>query len=292
MQGPDTQTFLQGQTTCDLAELNMESALTGAYCTPQGRVVADFRILGCGEESWLLQMHRDICNNTAAVFGKYIVFSKAEVANASEDWRQFAAWGAGAGALLGCPENQKHRVWQRGDTYWVQTDAAGERFECCVRTGNADALQAQLAADFEACPEPAWQLAEINAGDAHLEPATVEMFLPQMLNFQLTERISFSKGCYTGQEVIARLHYRGKLKRPMYRARVQITQIPAAGETLYTADNSQSVGNIVNSSADGSGVSILAVVASDAIGSGIHLGSQQGPELEFLTLPYDPAESA
>ncbi|MCZ6831771.1 MAG: hypothetical protein O7F73_19690, partial [Gammaproteobacteria bacterium] len=197
IRGPDTHTFLQGQTTCDLDLLTPERAISGASCTPQGRLVCDFRLLGCGEDNWLMCMHRGICDNSAAMFGKYIVFSKAEISNASEQWCSFAVWGENVAGELGLGGGQRDQVGEQDGAWWVQTDDAGERFECHVPTDTAAAFTAVLAGRFQPGPEQAWQLAEINSGQGHLEPETIEMFIPQMLNYQLTGHISFNKGCYT-----------------------------------------------------------------------------------------------
>lgn len=296
IRGPDTQKFLQGQTTCDLDLLTAEHAVSGAYCTAQGRMVCDFRILGCGGDSWLMSMHRGICDNSAAVFSKYIVFSKAAISNASAQWRSFAVWGQDLARVLELDTRELNGVCEQNGARWVQTDEAGERFECHVPVESAPALLNLLAADLQHAEESDWQLAEINAGQAHLEPETVEMFIPQMLNYQLTGHVSFSKGCYTGQEIVARMHYRGNLKRPMYLASIAVAELPAddtgtaqcpvAGTPLHPPGGEQSIGNLVNCARDGDSYRLLAVVTRTAIETGVHLGGPRGPELKFHPLPY------
>jgi folate-binding protein YgfZ len=296
--GPETHKFLQGQTTCDLDLLTPGMAINGAYCTPQGRMVCDFRILGVGGENWLMCMHRGICDNAAAVFGKYIVFSRAEIRNASDDWRSFAVWGEGIAATLGINGFSLGTVWQQDQAWWVQTDDEGKRYECHVAVDAADEFKTRLAASFQPGEERSWQLAEIDAALAHLEPETVDMFIPQMLNYQLTGHVSFKKGCYTGQEVVARMHYRGKLKRPMYRARIPlltdetVQDQPRAGMPVYKKGSDQSIGNVVNSAADSDGYRLLAVVTTSAIPEGVLLGKPDGPQLEFLDLPYELTQDA
>ena len=296
IRGPDTHTFLQGQTTCDLDLLTPQRALNGAYCTAQGRLLCDFRVLGVDADSWLLCMHRGICDSSAATFGKYIVFSKAEISNASEDWCSFAVWGERLAGELGLETGAQNRVFELDGAWWVQTDEAAQRYEALVPAARAQAFSDTLAGVLQPAEEAQWQLAEINAGLGHLEPATVDMFIPQMLNYQLTGHISFNKGCYTGQEVVARMHYRGKLKRPMYLARVTVDHAmdvgaaaagtPAAGTPLYKPGSEQSIGNVVNCVADGAYWRLLAVVTSAALDAGVHLAAPGGPLLEFLDLPY------
>jgi folate-binding protein YgfZ len=295
--GPETRKFLQGQTTCDLDLLTPERALSGAYCTAQGRMVCDFRILGCGGDSWLMSMHRGICDKSAEVFGKYIVFSKAEIGNASEQWSSFSAWGPGVAGLCGLETRELNAVCEHNGAWWVQIDEAGERFECHVPADSAPDFSSYLAANLERADESDWQLAEIKAGQAHLEPETVEMFIPQMLNYQLTGHVSFSKGCYTGQEIVARMHYRGNLKRPMYLASIAAAdfpadeQCPAPGTSLHPPGGEQSIGNLVNCARDGESYRMLAVITRTAIETGVHLGGPTGPELQFHPLPYPLPDS-
>ena len=117
------------------------------------------------------------------------------------------------------------------------------------------------------------------------------MFIPQMLNFQATGALSFTKGCYTGQEVVARMQYRGKLKRRMYRA-----QLPAnkarPGDTLHHEGSEQSIGNIANAVARNDGSSeVLAVITNRDVEAGNTITTAQGEALELLPLPYSIEEA-
>ncbi len=277
--GPDTHTFLQGQTTCDIDQLTPEHSITGAYCTPQGRVVCDFRAIAQNDEDCLLSMQRGICDNSASVLGKYIVFSKSQINNASDAWTVFAVWGNKLSSL-GNDQGSNGVIWSQVDD---------QRWECHCPEAQVDNTVEMLATIAQPVAESAWQLEEINAGLAHIEAETVNMFIPQMLNYQATGHISFSKGCYTGQEVVARMHYRGKLKRPMYIAQLD-DHAPTAGTALFRSEGDQSVGNIVNSVDTDNGSTVLAVCAKDAAAEGVHLGANNGPGLSFIPLPYSLEE--
>ena len=280
--GPAAREFLQGQTSCDFAQLTATTPISGAYCTPQGRVICDFRALWLQAEHYLLQTDAGICDEAAAVFGKYIVFSRAQLHNASDAWRQYGCWGNDIAHLLGAPEHQLS--WRDDDILWLWGDSG---IEACVPAADAARFESQLSTLLTRSTESAWCTREINAGIGHITPRTSGLFLPQMLNYQAVDRISFSKGCYTGQEVVARLHYRGKTKRPMHLARLLPACIEArAGDALFLADSEQSVGNIVNIASDDSESRLLASVTGTALSAGVHLGSPQGPILEFLELPY------
>jgi folate-binding protein YgfZ len=283
--GPAAREFLQGQTTCDFAQLNQTTTLTGAYCTPQGRMVCDFRASEYQPDQFLLQTDLGVCAQALATFGKYIVFSRAELRNTSSDWRQYGFWGDDVAQLLSAPVDAP--AWQRDGISWFKNADNNAYLEACVPAAAAAAFESQLELHFERKPESAWQRWEIDAGIGHVQAQTSGLFLPQMLNYQLTGRINFNKGCYTGQEVVARLHYRGKTKRPMYLARLQ-PPLPGtlAGDALYRAEGDQGIGTVVNAVSDDRETRILAAIASSAADGEVFLGSPGGARLELLDLPY------
>lgn len=296
IEGPDSLKFLQGQTTCDTGQVTPEQSVPGAYCTPKGRVVCDFLLSQLGNDHFALRMRRDIRDNSAAVFSKYIVFSKAKL-NSNDDWQIAAVWGESAAATLAdsfgaIPEGRWGAV--AGDDFkLVQIDSIAQQFECYLSDQAAEKLQA-IAERAQLADELSWQALQIEAGQARICAATVEEFLPQMLNYDITGHVNFKKGCYTGQEVVARLHYRGKSKRRLYRALLpsgkEISSGIAAGEPLFSIGTEQSVGNIVNSvTLDGAHdkqTSALLVATADAAAKGLHLHSSDSEALTLLELPY------
>jgi folate-binding protein YgfZ len=142
----------------------------------------------------------------------------------------------------------------------------------------------------------AWSWLDIRAGIPSIGEETSEAFVPQMVNMQLINGVSFKKGCYTGQEIVARMQYLGKLKRRMYLAHIETDSVPAAGDNLYSPDSSsgQGSGNIVNAQvAPDGGYDVLAVVEINSQKKGkVHLGSIKGPLLEFIHLPYEFEKSS
>jgi folate-binding protein YgfZ len=152
-------------------------------------------------------------------------------------------------------------------------------------------LRERLDVDCTGIGRAAWHRLEIAAGVAVIDGANQEAFVPQMINLATIGGVSFNKGCYTGQEVVARMEYLGKLKRRMYRAQVAAGQAPATGEELWApkADSAQGVGRVVNVAlaADG-GYELLAVVRiADYEHGEVRLKSADGARLEFVALPYD-----
>jgi folate-binding protein YgfZ len=293
--GPDTLTFLQGQLTCDTRGLDESGARTGAYCTPQGRVVCDFLLGRLGEEHYALRLRRDIRATAAATLGKYIVFSKAELDAERDDWQVLGIWGEDSAATLAelfgaAPEAQLGDV--RGDGFvLVQTDAEGTGFECYLDASARPDLLEVLDSRLQLSGEEDWRCRQIRSGIGRIEAATTGEFIPQMLNYDLTGHISFNKGCYTGQEVVARLHYRGKPKRRMYLATLASAGEATAGAPLYSQSGAQGVGNVVNSAPDPEGNTLLlAVATADGAAAGLHLGASDGPLLDLLELPYSLGE--
>ena len=287
--GPDTAKFLQGQITCDVGNVNDELSCAGAYTTPKGRMVSSFQLAQTDVDSYLLRMRADIIESTKAVFGKYIVFSKAEQQNASEDYIAIGLGGDLATALVnktfaGCP-NKAHQVINHQGNLAIQIDTAGRLYECWIKTAQLETLWPLLSEGLELQGSRQWELQLIQLGLGEVSAKTVDSFIPQMLNYQITGAVSFTKGCYTGQEVIARLQYKGKLKRSMYRIRVATEKL-TAGTDLYSTGE-QSIGNIVNSvTIDNKHSEALAVIASKEVDKGSVVAGTNRATIEVLELPY------
>ncbi len=288
--GPDTLKFLQGQTTCDTRELEAAGSLQGVYCTPQGRVVCDFLLLPLGTDTYALRMRRDIRASSAAVLGKYIVFSKAEIDAENDDWQVAGLWGADAAQVVStvfgaCPEGVGQLLSGPGYAV-VRRDAQGTRFECFLESGGT--AQQRSALEDAAAPgsEEEWRALDIAAGIARIESPLVDELVPQTVNFDLTGHISFTKGCYTGQEVVARLHYRGKSKRRGFAVAARGASGLQPGAELFAATSSSPVGHVVNSAVTGDGARALVSATLDGAAAGLHLAAPDGPALTLLDLPY------
>lgn len=287
--GPDAATFLQGQLTCDVRAVDTGRAAPGAWCNAQGRVIADLMLVQSAAEHYLLRLRAGIAAPTAERLAKYVVFSKASV-NLLDNWRVLACWGEDAAEalrpLVGALPQQRFAVASSEGAYLVQVDEAGQAFELYI-SPDATALASALPAKLEEQSADAWLALQIKAGLGRVEAATVEEFLPQMLNYDLCGMVSFQKGCYTGQEVIARLHYRGQAKRRTFRARAETDTAPAAGTALFTSGATQAAGYVVNAISTGDGhSSLLASVALKSREEALHLGSGEGPLLTLSAPDY------
>jgi tRNA-modifying protein YgfZ len=288
--GPDTLKFLQGQTTCDTRKVTPKSSVAGVFCTPKGRAVCDFLLCELGPDQFALRMRRDIRASSSAAFGKYIIFSKAKLDDTREDWASYAVWGQEASKALGeiFGETPSERFGtSRGEGFvLVQTDEQGEQFECYLHSVSSAARLALMAKLIQSGSEPEWEVLQIRNGIARIEAATVEEFVPQTLNYDRTGHISFNKGCYTGQEVVARLHYLGKPKSRTYVAELPPGTNCAAGTAVYDAASGQVIGAIVNSSTSQGKILALVAATVGGIANGLHLASSDGPSLTLGELPY------
>lgn len=288
--GPDTLKFLQGQTTCDTRKVDRHHAQPGAFCTPQGRVVCDFLLCELGQEHFALRMRRDIRDNSAIAFGKYIIFSKAKLDATREDWISLAIWGEEAtmavAQIFGESPQERFATHSADDCVVVRMDERGEQFECYLHQPTSHNYLAKIDAITRKASEAQWQAEQIASGIARIEAPTIGEFVPQLLNYDLTGHISFKKGCYTGQEVVARLHYLGKSKRRAYAAELTGLHDCEAGTVLYDAVSAQSVGNVINSSAAQDRTLLLCAATAGGVSNGLLLGAIDGPALTMRELPY------
>jgi len=283
--GDEARAFLHAQLTSDIAGLAEGEARFAGWCSAKGRLLATLLVISRGGE-FLLQVPREIAPAVAKRLSMFILRAKAELAEASDAWAQFGLWGGGAAdrlAALGLavPQGPMRSAQAQGG---IVVQVAPQRFLVLVPA----AQRARFAAIANAPDEDAWALEEIRAGRPQVVLATQDQFVPQMVNLERLGAVDFKKGCYPGQEIVARTQYRGVLKRRMVRARVAARA--AAGDELFADDlRGQASGAVVNAAAapDG-GSELLAVAQISALESAqpIRLRAADGPPLELLPLPY------
>lgn len=284
--GPQAKTFLQGQVTCDIRELTPGESRLGAHCDPKGRMQLSFRALATSDERILLRIPRTMVEATTASLGKYIVFSKAELSDEGSHYRLRGLWGPQARELL--TQQLTEPAMEAGQ--WVEHDGnviltlGPERYECWLdpeQTGRLDhALGTPETGD------PLWRLLDIRAGLGEVVPETQGLFTPQLLNFTRIGAVSFRKGCFTGQEIVARLHYKGKLKQHMRRLALTSGEPHSLrpGTPLYN-EADKKVGELVTAAPDErSGWECLAVVDDRALEEVLRIDHTF--PAEPLSLPY------
>lgn len=294
--GEDVRTFLQGQLTGDIRGATPGSAQLSAYCSPKGRMLAGLLIFQRGDDLFL-QLPADRLPAVLQRLRMFVLRAKVTLEDVSDSLARVGLSGDCAGALLAAvPDTAMASVEHDGLTI-IRLPGDRPRYEVIGDVNAVDALWQRAGAKATLTGPAFWTLMEIRAGVPNVYDETVEAFVPQMANLQLLGGVSFTKGCYTGQEVVARMQYLGKLKRRMYRGRVDTDSLPARGTELFSpsSESGQGAGRVVDAapSPDG-GFEVLAVLQiSSADADDIRIGDADGPRLELLDLPYAfPADDA
>ncbi|MBK7955749.1 MAG: folate-binding protein YgfZ [Candidatus Accumulibacter sp.] len=284
--GPEAAVFLHHQLTSDVKHLGGEAAQYSAWCSAKGRMLASFLVFRVGS-AYQLQLSADLLPTIHKRLQMFVLRSKVIVSDQS-----------GACAGIGLTGPQAPAVLQSAGLPMPATPmrtalfAAGavirlddRRFEIVVHRGAAPALWQKLQSLARAVGTPAWQWLEIQAAVPLISERTREEFVPQMANFEKIGAVSFHKGCYPGQEIVARTQYLGKVKRHLYRAHAA-TPI-AAGDAIYSPANPQHpCGMVVNAAAAPSGgYDSLAIVQEKFVAAAdLELAAPGGPRIALQQL--------
>ena len=286
VRGPDASKFLQGQVTCNLNYLNAATTSLGARCTPKGRMLSSFRIVQQGD-GFLLAMASELLDSQLADLQKYAAFSKSKLSDESAQWLRIGLQdGDAVLASLGLNLPTTADSLAHAEDLLAVRLSDG-RCELWAPAAQAETLLATLNSQLPEAPLNDWLLAQVRAGIGQVFGATREQLIPQMINLQALGGVSFKKGCYTGQEIVARMQYLGKLKRRLYRLSLAGNEVPPVASALFSPVHGSSVGDVVLAACSSTGIELLAVVQEDALLDGrLHLGSLEGPTLQRLELPY------
>lgn len=290
--GEDAVSFLHNLLTNDITHIPADGARQAALCTAKGRMIASF-LIWCEGADLLLQLSADILPAIHKKLSMYVLRSKVKLTDASDERvligvagaqaeSLVAGLGAQAGAAMGTS------VFSGGTA--IRLDE--RRFVLAVESTAAESVWGKLAAIARPAGLAAWRLNEIAAGQPRIVAATQEAFTPQMVNYELpgVGGVSFQKGCYPGQEIVARTQYLGKVKRRMYRGRLD-SAFPVGTDVFTPEAGAQHCGALVNVAPapieEGGGYECLLVVQSSGMEAGeVHVGSPEGPKVAFLPLPY------
>jgi folate-binding protein YgfZ len=279
VEGEDAAKFLHGQLTQDFSLLNLEQARLAAFCSAKGRMQASFIGFKRSPTDILLVCSRDLLAPTLKRLSMFVMRAKAKLTDASET---FALYGLVGSATQASASN---------DT-WTLT-RVGEA--CVVNLYPADGVARQLwvaqtevaAPQGEVLALESWAWSEVRSGVATLSQPVFEAFVPQMLNYESIGGVNFKKGCYPGQEVVARSQFRGTLKRRAFIAHCDA--ILTVGQEIFSnADAEQPVGLVVQSAAaPQGGCDAIVCLQLSALNTGtLHGGSNSGAKLDLLQLPY------
>jgi hypothetical protein len=283
--GPDADGFLQGQLSNDLRLLTPQRAQLSSYNSPKGRMLAVLHLFRHGE-SVILEVHRSVLEATLKRLRMFVLRSRLKLDDASGELPALGLIGAGAAERLrriGLPVPETSLETAHANGLLIMR-RAGDVPRYSLH-GSATALsELEQTLDARDGAAETWKRLDIQAGLPTIYPQTQDHFVPQMCNLDLLGGVSFDKGCYTGQEIVARLHYLGQVKRRLFRARVG--GVAAAGQEIFDAGSgTQAVGEVVDAVSDGSGNSLLAVLQLGHARGDLRLDSLQGLSLTELAGP-------
>ncbi len=280
--GPDAAKFLHGQLTQDFMLVRPDQARLAAYCSPKGRMMAGFIGIKRGPEDIVLLCRSDILAPVLKRLTMFVLRAKLQLRDASADFRLAGLLGTSATALLGASPPAWHLA-TGGTASTVALPPAEHGLVRGLWLANHDApLPEGPRLDIAT-----WRWAEVSSALAWVGPATMESFVPQMLNYESLGGVNFKKGCYPGQEVVARSQFRGTLKRRAHVLRGECAMSEGA-EVFHSADPDQPCGTVAMAATSPAGgfVAVASLQLSALTSGSLHLGSAQGPVLTLLPLPY------
>jgi len=280
-EGEDAAKFLHGQLTQDFSLLGLSEARLAAFCSAKGRMLASFIGFKRSPTDILLVCRRDLLAPTLKRLSMFVLRAKVRLSDASTDFALYGLAGDAAGTITGLALSA-----------WSKTDVGAAN---AIRLYPSDGVPRALwvaPADEPAPPGPAldagtWRWTEVRSGIADVTAPIVEAFVPQMLNYESVGGVNFKKGCYPGQEVVARSQFRGTLKRRAYL--VHSAAPLAAGDAVYvTGEGTEPCGTVAQAAAaPGGGFdALVSLQISAANGAELRLGQADGPVLALQPLPY------
>ena len=285
--GDDATTFLQGQLTNDVEALKAGEAQWTGWCSPKGRLLATF-LLVKRAAGYLAMLPGEIAPAIAKRLGMFVLRSKVRIEDASARHARIGLGGEGAAAIAAAilgAQTERMRWREKDGVIGVVLEPARVLFLATPEA--APRLVEALAGRAARAGAEAWERASIRAGIPTVVAATQEEFVPQMANFDLIGAVSFRKGCYTGQEIVARTQYRGILKKRMAVAHVD-GAAPTPGQSVYSrAFGEQSAGTVVNAApAPDGGFDFLVVAQIESLRDGdLRLGSPDGAPIAIRSQP-------
>lgn len=280
--GDDAVKFLQGQLTQDFALLKPDEARLAAFCSAKGRMQASFIGYTLAPDNVLLVCSRDILAQTLKRLSMFVMRAKAKLTDATAEYAVYGLAGEAAARYFADPAAP---AWSR--------TAAGDAQVIKLYPGDGQPRALWVARDSVPAPQgPAlgielWHWGEVQSGVATLTAPIVDAFVPQMLNYESVGGVNFKKGCYPGQEVVARSQFRGTLKRRAFLVHVD-GEAQAGQEVFAGGDDSQPVGIVAHAApAPQGGFDAIVSLQTAAVQAGtLRVGTAAGPAAEVQPLPY------
>lgn len=273
--GEEADHYLQGQVSCDLREVDQQGHRNGMHLTLKGRGLVSARIVRDGDD-YLLLCPADLSEAVIKALMKYRLRAKVEF---SVD-QELVVLGLAGNLPAGAPDHGNSAETDQG--LWLRYPFTDHAL-LLVKQDNAEQVWQTLAADRATTSANGWQLADIDAGEGMVYPGAQDLFLPQVLNYDVTAGVNFKKGCYTGQEVVARMHFKGKLKQRMQRINYSADVDLTPGETLRDS-NGKAAGEVVSAARTSQGGAALVVLRKDT--DGVLFREELALDSQLGALPY------
>lgn len=281
VEGDEAAKFIHGQLTQDFSLLGLSEARLAAFCSAKGRMQTSFVGFKRSPTEILLVCQRDILAPTLKRLSMFVMRAKAKLSDASSDYALFGL----AGDAIDSIAADARSVWAKADI------GTASLIELYPADGVRRALWLAPVADAAPAGAPLseadWAWGEVRSGIAMISTPIVEAFVPQMLNYESVGGVNFKKGCYPGQEVVARSQFRGTLKRRAYLAHAE-APMNAGDEVFQAADATQPCGTVAQAAASplgGFDAIVSLQIAAVELG-GLHLGAAAGPALVVTPAPY------
>ncbi len=281
-QGADAASFLHGQLTSDFAHLNDTQARLAGYCSAKGRLLASFIAWKHADDDILLACSADLLAPTLKRLSMFVLRAKCKLSDATGSFRLFGLAGPSAVQLLG--DAGPSAPWERSTSAGADVVRLPDAVSGSVITPRFlwTAPAETAAPALPALDAAAWRAGDLAAGVATIEAATVDQFVPQMLNYELLGGVDFKKGCYPGQEIVARSQYRGTIKRRTFLFEGE-SPASAGQEVFHSSDPAQPAGMVANAAGQHALVELKLTALE---GGSLHLGAPDGPRLTQVELPY------
>ncbi|MGZ5236926.1 MAG: CAF17-like 4Fe-4S cluster assembly/insertion protein YgfZ [Caldimonas sp.] len=283
VRGADAGKFLQGQLTNDVLGLGPANARLAGFCSAKGRLQASFVVWQSGVDEYLLACSASLLAPTLKRLSMFVLRAQCKLSDASAEIALWGLVGPTAEAWLGDAAPWERRDQSGATLIRLPDGAATRRALLALPSGVEPSLPLEATLDPQA-----WRWLEVQSGVVAIEAATVDRFVPQMVNFELIGGVDFHKGCYPGQEVVARSQYRGTTKRRTML--FEVDGAASAGQDVFApGPGAEPAGTVANAAArpDAAGSSALVEVRLGSLGQGeLRLGSVDGPVLRRAELPY------
>ena len=290
--GEEAQSFLHSQFTNDLNSISKDISQLSSYCNPKGRMLSIFRIFKRDDDYFLI-LPRDVLEPTIKKLTMFKLMAKVDLTDESDQLILFGVAGPETESILSdlgitIPQEINHCI-QNDEMTIIRLPSENTRVLFITKIKLAISYWKQLSEKLSTANSDIWDLHDIHSGIPQITTNTSEAFIPQMTNLELIDGVSFSKGCYPGQEVVARTHYLGKPNRRMYRANIEGSDTPESGTNIFSPeDESQPVGKLVIAQkiSDDNSSALIVLRTAKENAEDLHLGSITGPKVSMQSLPY------